>query len=124
MKPAFHASNRLALALQVISGDGAGAEGSLRLQFFALALPRSGLYLAAGPHLTAGNAPTEVTSFQEKPAAAAGALAAVGWQFRGEHGFLFQAELSTVYAPSARNVRQAGEGTIFPGGAVMLGYAR
>ena len=117
IEAAFHASDGLALALQVISGDGAGTEGSPRLQFFALALPRSGIDPAAGPHLTAGNARDDVASLQEKPAAAAGALAAVGWQFRGEHGFLFQAELSTVYAPSARNVRQAGERTIFPGEA-------
>jgi hypothetical protein len=96
----------------------------VRLQVYPIALARSGLYLAAGPHVTAGRDRASLDVLVDKPAASLGAIAALGWQFRGEGGFLISAELSSVYEPSAANISEAAQRTFYPGGAITLGYAR
>jgi hypothetical protein len=120
----YQLDDRVGVGMQAISGEYGGAEGSLRLQYAALAGPRSALLVAAGPHLTAGAAPASVNTGAEKPAASFGGIAAVGWEIRGASGLTFGIELSTVYEPRARNVAQTAAGPIYPGGAVRLGFAR
>ena len=124
LEVAFQLDDRIGLALQAISSEGAGAEFSFRLQAAAAAGPRGSLFIAAGPHLTAGAVPASLNTGVEQTATAVGALAAVGWELRGESGLTFGIELSTVYEPRARNISQTNSGPFYPGGAIRLGYAR
>lgn len=89
-----------------------------------IALARSGLYLAAGPQFTAGRDRSSLNVLVDRPAASLGAIAALGWQFRGDGGIQVTVELSSVYEPSAANVSEAARRTFYSGGAMTLGYAR
>lgn len=122
----FQLSDRVGTTLQLKQGlNGIDAvEASFRLQLTPLGGLHHGFFGAAGPHLTAGRDRLALTPL-EKPRASMGAIAAVGWEFRGEGGFTFGVELSGVYEPDARNIEEVErQGPFYPGGAIRFGYAR
>lgn|GEM_PF-4375260 len=120
----FQLSDRVAVALQGLDGDGGGAEASARIRGDLLAAHRSALYLSTGLHMTTGISRATEMALRTSAAAAVGALGALGVEFRADSGIMVAAELSAVYEPGATTVTNTGKGPFYPGGAFMLGYAR
>lgn len=120
----FQLADRFGIALQGIDSELGGGEASARLRGYFLAAHRSGMYLSAGLHMTTGVSRATELNFRTVTAVAAGAMGAIGGEFRGESGVTVAAELSTVYESGAPGVANTGHGPFYSGGALLIGYAR